>query len=30
MVVNNYYGREFNSINDVVIHHDRDEIWFTE
>lgn len=30
IIVNNYYGREFNSINDVVIHHARDEIWFTE
>lgn len=30
IVINNFYGREFNSINDVVIHHDRDEIWFTE
>ena len=30
IIVNNYYGREFNSINDVVIHHERDEIWFTE
>ena len=30
IVIDNFYGREFNSINDVVIHHERDEIWFTE
>ena len=30
VVLNNFYGRQFNSINDVVIHHERDEIWFTE
>ena len=30
IIVNSFYGREFNSINDVVIHHERDEIWFTE
>ena len=30
ILINNLYGREFNSINDVVIHHERDEIWFTE
>lgn len=30
IMLNNLYGREFNSINDVVIHHARDEIWFTD
>lgn len=30
IILNNLYGREFNSINDVVIHHERDEIWFTD
>ena len=30
IITNNFYGREFNSINDVVIHYGRDEIWFTE
>ena len=30
IILNNFYGREFNSINDVVIHHERDEIWFTD
>ena len=30
IILNNFYGREFNSVNDVVIHHERDEVWFTE
>lgn len=30
IVINNFYGREFNSINDVVIHHATDSIWFTD
>ena len=29
-IINSFYGREFNSLNDVVIHHEQDEIWFTE
>ena len=30
VLVNNFNGRPFNSVNDVVIHHARDEIWFTD
>jgi gluconolactonase len=30
MLLNSFHGREFNSINDVVVHHARDEIWFTD
>ncbi len=30
MILNNFYGRQFNSINDVVIHHANDDIWFTD
>jgi gluconolactonase len=30
IVINNFYGREFNSINDVVIHHNTGDIWFTD
>lgn len=30
ILLNNFYGREFNSLNDVVIHHANDEIWFTD
>jgi gluconolactonase len=29
-LINNFQGRPFNSINDVVIHHANDEIWFTD
>jgi len=30
ILLNNFHGRDFNSINDVVVHHARDEIWFTD
>lgn len=30
VLLNNYHGREFNSINDVVIHHETGDIWFTD
>lgn len=30
ILLNNFHGREFNSINDVVVNHERDEIWFTD
>lgn len=29
-LITNFHGRPFNSLNDVVIHHARDEIWFTD
>ncbi|KAK6387364.1 hypothetical protein LTS17_000632 [Exophiala oligosperma] len=29
-LINNFYGRDFNSVNDVVIHHETGEIWFTD
>ncbi|KAK2764087.1 hypothetical protein FQN53_007097 [Emmonsiellopsis sp. PD_33] len=29
-LLNNFYGREFSSINDVVIHHPSGDIWFTD
>ncbi|PGH23193.1 hypothetical protein AJ80_02723 [Polytolypa hystricis UAMH7299] len=29
-LINNFYGREFNSVNDVVIHHGTGDIWFTD
>jgi len=29
-LITNFYGREFSSINDVVIHHETGEIWFTD
>ncbi|KAK9455942.1 hypothetical protein V1511DRAFT_499110 [Dipodascopsis uninucleata] len=29
-LLNNFYGREFSSINDVVVHHETGEIWFTD
>ncbi|RDW63761.1 hypothetical protein BP6252_11306 [Coleophoma cylindrospora] len=29
-LINNFYGREFSSINDVVIHHPTGDIWFTD
>ncbi|KAJ9627758.1 hypothetical protein H2203_002971 [Taxawa tesnikishii (nom. ined.)] len=30
VLINNFQGREFNSINDVVIHHKTGDIWFTD
>lgn len=30
VLLNNFYGREFNSINDVVVHHETGDIWFTD
>lgn len=30
IIVNNFHGREFNSVNDVVIHHETGDIWFTD
>lgn len=29
-LINNFYGREFSSINDVVVHHHTGDIWFTD
>ncbi|KAK9390447.1 hypothetical protein V1515DRAFT_529275 [Lipomyces mesembrius] len=29
-LVNNFHGREFSSVNDVVIHHETGDIWFTD
>ncbi|KAK9475652.1 hypothetical protein V1514DRAFT_339466 [Lipomyces japonicus] len=29
-LINNFHGRQFSSINDVVIHHETGEIWFTD
>jgi gluconolactonase len=29
-LVNNFRGRQFSSINDVVIHHETGDIWFTD
>ncbi|EEH49776.1 uncharacterized protein PADG_05855 [Paracoccidioides brasiliensis Pb18] len=29
-IVNNFYGREFCSINDVVVHHGTGDLWFTD
>jgi gluconolactonase len=29
-LLNNFQGRPFNSINDVIIHHANDDIWFTD
>jgi gluconolactonase len=28
-LINNFHGRPFNSLNDVVVHHANDELWFT-
>jgi gluconolactonase len=28
-LLNNFHGRPFNSLNDVVVHHDNDDLWFT-
>ncbi|KAK7206012.1 putative lactonohydrolase [Myxozyma melibiosi] len=30
VLINNFHGRQFNSINDVVIHHPSGDIWFTD
>ncbi|KAK9380326.1 putative lactonohydrolase, partial [Kockiozyma suomiensis] len=30
VLINNFHGREFNSVNDVVIHHPTGDIWFTD
>lgn len=29
-LLTNYLGRPFNSVNDVVIHHETGDIWFTD
>ncbi|KUJ11789.1 calcium-dependent phosphotriesterase [Mollisia scopiformis] len=29
-LINNFYGREFSSINDVVVNHKTGDIWFTD
>ncbi|OAX77356.1 hypothetical protein ACJ72_08348 [Emergomyces africanus] len=29
-LLNNFYGREFSSINDVVVHYGTGDIWFTD
>ncbi|EAS30752.3 gluconolactonase [Coccidioides immitis RS] len=30
MLINNFQGRHFNSVNDVVVHHGTGDIWFTD
>jgi gluconolactonase len=30
IILNNFHGREFSSINDVIIHHKTGDIWFTD
>ena len=30
VLLNNFHGREFNSVNDVVVHHETGDIWFTD
>ncbi|KAK5173976.1 uncharacterized protein LTR77_001055 [Saxophila tyrrhenica] len=30
IMLNSFYGRDFNSLNDVVVHHDAGDIWFTD
>lgn len=30
ILLNNFHGRPFNSLNDVVVHHANDELWFTD
>lgn len=30
VVVNNYFGRQFNSLNDVAVHPTTGEIYFTD
>ncbi|KAK2749860.1 hypothetical protein FQN57_005275 [Myotisia sp. PD_48] len=29
-LLNNFHGREFSSVNDVVIHHETGDMWFTD
>lgn len=29
-LITNFYGRDFSSVNDVVIHHETGDIWFTD
>lgn len=29
-IVNNYFGRQFNSLNDIVVHPKTGEIYFTD
>jgi gluconolactonase len=29
-IINNFYGRKFASVNDVVIHHETGDVWFTD
>jgi gluconolactonase len=29
-ILNNFHGRPFNSLNDVVVHHANDDLWFTD
>lgn len=29
-LLDNFHGRQFNSINDVVVHHPTGDIWFTD
>lgn len=29
-LLNNFHGRPFNSLNDVVVHHANDDLWFTD
>ena len=28
-LINNFHGRPFNSLNDVVVHHANNDLWFT-
>ncbi|KAK9449014.1 putative lactonohydrolase [Limtongia smithiae] len=30
VLINNFHGRQFSSINDVVVNHDTGDIWFTD
>lgn len=30
IMLDNFHGRQFNSINDVVVHHPTGDIWFTD
>lgn len=30
VLLNNFHGREFNSINDVAVHHPSGAVWFTD
>lgn len=29
-LINHYQGKEFNSLNDVVVHHETGDVWFTD